>query len=288
MTKNPENELHLEKYIALTDRSIRCDNRAPHIAVKNGDTWTVYQGCCNSWNCSRCGYIRASTEYHRILSHSSALTNAGHNLAFVTITAPGTGEITAHEADAVWYSSTTKFLNSYRKHVQRGGEHWTYVCVTERQKRGHPHAHYLMTCVPSDTHLSGPGAYDLAKIASSDERLRSDWMSKQLERSGLGKIYDIQEVDDTNRVVAYISKYLFKSLQNEFWPKGWRRVRYARNWPKTPKNAAEDAFPLLSGEDWRRLGGLGQKVYTRDPVVFEDNFSTYAPNLKLRRTEKNS
>jgi hypothetical protein len=41
----------------------------------------------------------------------------------------------------------------------------------------------------------------------------------------------------------YIGKYLFKQLQRDIYPKGYRRIRTSRLWPKLPA--------LPRSEDWQ-------------------------------------
>lgn len=280
---NGENELHEERYRAIKSQSIRCDNDAPHIAVRHGEKWRVYQGVCNSWNCSRCGVIRAQREYQRIYAGASDRANSGNNLAFITLTSRGKGT-DVDEAESDWYKNTTKTMNAFRNKVKRNGDVWSYACVTERQKRGHPHAHYIITAVPDDTAIFEPDAVIFRQWIADERVYISDWLLNQLIKSGMGYIHDIQFIDDIAGVVGYVSKYLFKSLQGDVWPKGWRRVRYSRDWKARDKGTADDGFALLHKGDWKKLGAVGPNVTTDCPIIFEHVWQSYAPNLKLTRS----
>lgn len=281
-TMTPEDELHAIKYVIQREQSVVCDNDAPHIAVRRGDRWTVYQGCCNSWTCSRCGLMRASTEYHRIRAGVQILNNMSVPIWFVTLTAPGAGT-SVSDAEESWYNGTMKTLNALRNQYKRaGGDDWYYAAVTERQRRGHPHAHYMLTAVPADVALAEPGARLRDGRINQQRTLQSDWLSDRCERNGLGTVFDMQAVTEPSQVAAYISKYLFKSLLDQQWPKNWRRVRYSRSWYKPDAKSADEAIALLGANQWDYLGSQGDKVYTRDEVVLHHWQAWRAPNIKLK------
>lgn len=280
-----ENDLHAVRYAATQQAGVICDNDAPHIAVRRGDVWTVYQGCCNSWLCSRCGIIRANREYHRIRQGVDILDKVGVPLWFVTLTAQGRGT-SVEAAEDGWYSGTMRTMNALRNQYKRaGGENWQYAAVTERQERGHPHAHYMITAVPKDVVLAATGARLWDGRVTERESLQSDWLSKKCDTYGIGTVIDIQAVENGAAVSAYVSKYLFKSLLTQSFPKNWRRVRYSRGWVKREVSKAEDAIPLLGANQWDKLGSMGDKVYTRDEVVLHHWQAWRAPNIKLRRSQ---
>ena len=277
--------LHAIEYEARQNQSVRCENDAPHIAVLREGKWTVYQGCCNSWECERCGFIRARNEYHRLRYGCQNLWDKSVQLWMITLTSPGQGtDIEAAEQN--WYNGTMKTLNALRNQYKRGGgENWYYACVTERQKRGHPHAHYIITAVPKDLAWAAPGATLRDGRMNHQASLQSDWLVDRLDVNRMGTVYDIQPIDDAAKVSAYVSKYLFKSLLQEKWPKGWRRVRYSRNWVKAGYPKAEQAIALLGAKQWDELGRQGPNVVTDDAVVLEHWQAWRAPNIKLRRTK---
>jgi hypothetical protein len=80
--------------------------------------------------------------------------------------------------------------------------------------------------------------------------LRSNWLAAQVERSGLGREYDISFVGTVEGASRYVAKYLFKdTVFTDKWPKGWKRVRYSQSFPKMPERET-NAICLLSREDW--------------------------------------
>lgn len=262
-----------------TSQKKRCAFGAPYFAYLadkssgSSTTYAISQGCCNHWTCPRCGEIRAKTEYARIVAGASELEKQGHDLWFLTITTKGSG-LTVADADAGYLKWTNRLLSAMRADAKRTGQHWTYASVTERQKRGHPHSHFLMTYAPTDLrpakrarykpHGDGTGHYE------PEDCLLSDWLWKRVKSAGLGKIYDLTKVREIAGASRYVAKYLFKSaMLDTSWPDGWKRVRYAQNWPKLDQKPASDAFVLLSDRDWKRLGYKASMVIAGDDIAYE-------------------
>lgn len=232
-----------------------CSNGAPFIAIKtDGKIYRVTQGCCNCWTCPRCGLLRAKREYGRIMAGCRQLA-AEHDLYFLTLTCCGR-ELSLADADANYYKWTTRLLNRCRDRARRSGQYWSYVQLTERQQRGHPHSHLITSFVPHDV-VAGERSDWVLENGQFLERkipaLRSPWLRERCLSAGLGSEYDISPVRSVAAASCYVAKYLFKLLLEETrWPKHWRRVRYSRSFPKLPARPIE-AFPLLKKEDWARL-----------------------------------
>lgn len=240
---------------------LRCDNNAPHIFfIGNKGTGVILQGCCNSWTCSRCGRIRANEEYYKMTYGARVLETEGHGLYFVTLTCRGR-DISLQQAEKEYYKMTSKFLNSMRMKCRRADEYWCYVQVTERQKRGHPHSHLIMTYIPDDKTPT--------KDSEGKAVLISKWLTRAVERSGLGNQHVITPIRSASAVAIYIAKYLYKDAVSTKWPRKWRRVRYSRNWPRDDEQAEkpEVAFPLLTPYDWHRVRTSGVKVETSSEIV---------------------
>lgn len=253
-----------------TKRFPDCRNNAPYLCIppKNGTQGRILQLCCNDWNCERCGEMRARYEYGRIVEGIRTLETQGHDLYFLTITCTGT--ITVEEAEKTYYAATTKFLNAYRNRVRRRELFWCYAAVTERQKRNHPHSHMIITAVAHDAfnrHADYPRylkeiekvntqiPYEMAfrplrRAEMQENSLHSTWTMLQAVRSGLGVQLTLSEINEPEGASRYMAKYLFKQAMYERWPKGWRRIRYSRNFPKLPEGKNHDAYVLHTGYDW--------------------------------------
>ncbi len=242
-----------------------CVNHAPFFAFCAHDrTYSVIQGCCNSWTCPRCGKQRARKEYGRIVQGIRELKQNG-DLYFITITSRGR-RLALAEAEKFYGKWTNKLLDAWRLQAKRTNQKWAYVQVTERQKRGHPHSHIIGTFRPNDlrldwkkTRVTVAGLSFMAYVSA----YRSNYLERTCFNSGLGEQYDISEVASAEGASRYVAKYLFKdSIFETKWPDGWRRVRYSQSFPKLP-DIKSDALVLLRSEDWR---DLARRAFAVKPV----------------------
>lgn len=174
----------------------------------------------------------------------------------MTLTCRGK-KLPVEDADKNYLKWTNKFLTSARTKAKRANQPWHYVQVTERQKRGHPHSHLIMTWVPSDTQLGSRDHWitkDGKRTLTQKECLRSEWIHKQCVRSGLGEQYDISKVRSAEGTSRYVAKYLFKdSMFSTQWAKNWRRARYSQSFPKLPEREKSNAIALITSDDWQNL-----------------------------------
>lgn len=252
------------------DRRIydECLNNAPYFAYQiNGGTWGIVQGCCNSWNCPRCGQQRAREEYGRIV-HGAREIAKSHQLYFLTITCRGK-EMSYETAIANYLGWTNNLLTKLRAKAKRSNQGWYYVCVTEHQKRQHPHSHFITTFCPDDTILVQKGEdkwfYTTCEnFPAKHDTLQTYFLERACAESGLGVQYDLSRLESVEGGSRYAAKYLFKEDSfSSIWPKGWKRVRYSQSWPKLPDKTSQ-AFVLLSKFDWYRLSREALIVKTKD------------------------
>jgi len=244
-----------------------CSNNAPFFAYQiEGKTWGLVQGCCNDWNCPRCGQQRAKEEYGRIVAGAREVGKT-NRLYLFTITCRGR-EMTSEAAQDGYLVWTNRLLTTIRTQAKRANKVWAYASVTERQKREHPHSHFITTYCPDDAVLVKEGENKWfeqagASVVARHTTLQSLWLERACYRAGLGYMYDLSELDSLEAGSRYVAKYLFKeTIFTTVWPKGWRRVRYSQNWPKLP-DVKGDAFILLTKWDWFRLSKEALKVVTK-------------------------
>lgn len=247
----------------LCSNFLRCPNGAPFFAFQRaGGRYGIVQGSCNSWTCPRCGILVAKGHYGRIVEGARELDKSGR-LYFITITCRG-ADLSIEDATEHYLEWTGRFLDACYAKAKRAGEKWAYVQVTEKQKRGHPHSHILTTFSPgdlddgfkSDWKRDNAGKLQRVQIPC----LRSQWLARQVVRSGLGDQYDISKVRTVEGAARYVAKYMFKKSQFEaFYPKHWKRVRYSNSFPKMQR-VKTDAFVLLSRDDWQHLAALAVVV----------------------------
>lgn len=243
-----------------------CIKHAPPIFfVKDGISHVV-TGCCNSWECPRCGKIRAKQEYAKMVYGANKLADDGHDLYFITLTCRGQ-EMPLSEAEENYYRWTTKLLNACRNECKRRGDLWAYVQVTERQKRLHPHSHLITTYLPKN---SRPGKKIIVPGKTRDVIL-SDWFERRCVSAGLGNQYEITKVKSAKGVANYVAKYLFKDAMATRWPRGWRRIRYSRTFPKDFEVIhTEFGFPVLSKGDWRKIRDFRRTVHVNSVLLYHD------------------
>jgi len=246
---------------STSQTSFRCQFRAPLVALLVGGKATISQGCCNHWECQRCGLIRAKQEYHRISWGSEVLADE-HQLYFWTLTCRGR-ELSLDDAEKNYYAWTNVLLTNARAVAKRKDQYWAYVQVTERQHktRAHPHSHIITTFLPPDA------------VATTDEKGKPAFVSRWFERAnasaGLGVQHRISPVASAAAVGRYVAKYLFKDVMRDEWPPKWKRVRYSENWPKPPAPAFDRAIVLKSRDEWREAGSVQQTWVIDSPVDYE-------------------
>lgn len=288
MMKSPSNSPFLDQFstsptglvASLSKKHSGCVNAAPFFAyTADGKNWSIAQGCCNDWTCPRCGIIRAKEEYGRIIEGCKQIASAT-GLRFITITTRGR-ELPVKEAEENYLEWTNRFLDAARQRAKRDGQEWHYVQVTERQKRKHPHSHFLTTFHPKDLYIGHVYKWTtdsrIGRIQTRELALRSDWIQNQVIRSGLGEQYDISLVETVEGAARYVAKYLFKdSIFNTQWPHGWRRVRYSQGFPKLPTHETT-AIVLLKWADWFKLACDAEVVNCTDEASLIMAKNLYAP-----------
>lgn len=234
----------------------RCRYNAPYFAIRKSDNrYRVIQGCCNHWDCPRCGIMVAKKHYGNIVTGARKV-NETCDLWFVTVTCRGK-ELTVEDAKANYLAWTSKFLDACYSKTRRDEGEWFYVQVTELQRRGHPHSHILTSFSSSDYYYANVDDWkrgnDGVLRNVPVRKLRSDWISAQVIRSGLGTEYDISRVKTVEACSRYIAKYMFKPAQfRADFPPRWKRVRYSQSWPRLEKKRS-DAFVILGASDWIAL-----------------------------------
>lgn len=245
-----------------------CLNNAPYFAYQiEGKKWGVVQGCCNDWLCPRCGQQLAKEHYGRIVSGAREIGRTTQ-LNMLTITCRGK-ELSVQDAEDGYLIWTDKLLTRLRNQTKRADKVWAYASVTERQKREHPHSHYLTTYAPPDAIAikKGEPKYYYSQSAffsAKHDTLQSAYLERACIECGLGWQYDISRLSSVEGASRYVAKYLFKAdLFTTKWPEKWRRVRYSNNWPKLPE-VKGDAFILLTSLDWFRLSRQALIIRTKD------------------------
>lgn len=247
---------------STSQTSVFCPYHAPFVAVIIGAKASVFQACCNHWECPICGVKRAKQEYRRIVNGAETLEREGHELYFWTITCRGR-DCSYEEALDNYLLWTNRVLTNARTKAKRENAFWCYAQVTEHQKktRSHPHSHLLTTFLPGDS------------VETKDENgtstILSKWFSRANFSAGLGNQHTITKVRSAAAVSRYVGKYMFKASANEVWPPKWKRVRYSQNWPTLIPTTCDFMAVLLSPHDWKRADAQGVVFTAETPAIYE-------------------
>lgn len=262
----------LDQIQDITKRPSFCAYGAPFIAIIEDGKHVIQQACCDHWDCPRCRIYLVAKLRRRILYGAVQLSDRGVGLYFWTFTCRGR-DLDLATADEHYYEWTNRALSRLRAQAQREGAEWVYVQVTERQKRGAAHSHFIHTFCPADGVDAG--------TRKSHRRIASVSFLRAVVDAGLGPQSDITIVDTPERTASYISGYLTKNDQGEPFPPNWHRVRWSRKWPKEPVKKMEFAVPLMTRKDWSRLDATDD-WWTMD----NQDCVTYAKHRMLRVTTK--
>ena len=238
---------------------------------RGGAHYGVVQGCCNHWECARCGQMVAKKHYGRIVEGAREI-HKQNKLVFITVTCRGL-ELSVDDAKTNYLKWTHRLLRTMQQKCVRRGGKWFYVQVTELQKRGHPHSHILTSFAPPDICEGVVPEYTTGNNGRIQveykDALRSDWLQEMVQKAGLGEQYDLSMVQTVEGAARYVAKYMFKDSQfGTHFPKGWKRVRYSQSWPNYERKKT-DAFVLLTREDWYRLATVAAHVDTDGTDTFE-------------------
>lgn len=234
----------LDQYSISQKASFFCDYGAPYIAFIKDGKCAIQQACCNHWNCRRCTLIMAAQVRRRAVLGSEMFAAKGVGLYFWTFTLRGL-DLELATADEHYYEWTNKALSRLRAAARKDGAIWAYVQITERQKRGAAHSHFIHTFRPRDAVNGGK--------RHGHQRLASLSFLRAVVDAGLGPQCDITVIDEPGAVASYISGYLNKHAVKDWFPPKWKRVRWSREWPDLPPEDLEYAKPLMKKNDWTEL-----------------------------------
>lgn len=157
---------------------------------------------CKQWSCPVCGRANAWVWAFRAHDGAKKLYDSGKPIRFVTIT--------PHERlspGASWWVMPRAWMKLQAR-IRRATNGFEYLCVPELHKSSKVHLHMLTTAA-----------------------LSKRWWKDNARECGFGYQNDVQEVWSVGGVIGYVEKYLTKGLSDTV-PKGTRRVRTSRGWPK--------------------------------------------------------
>lgn len=166
----------------------------------------LFRPRCKMWSCPVCGPANAWVWSFRANDGAHSLHDAGATLDFLTIT--------PHERlspSQSWWVAPKAWMKLQAR-TRRAAGKFEYFAVPELHKSDKVHFHMIVTA-----------------------RLGKRWWKDNARECGFGYQNDVKEVWELGGVTGYMNKYLIKTLAAASIPKGTRRVRTSRGWPKSGK-----------------------------------------------------
>ena len=192
-----------------------CPNtRVPWMMATNNSkrAAVIFRPRCKLWSCPVCSKSNAWAWAFKANYGAHELYDRGQSLDFIAIT--------SHEKlspQASWWVAPKAWMKLQAR-IRRATGGFEYFAVPEVQKNGRVHFHLITTA-----------------------KLSKKWWKDNARACGFGFQSDRQEVHDLGGVVGYMAKYLTKSLELSQLPKGTRRVRVSRGYPRTaPRQVSDD------------------------------------------------
>lgn len=165
----------------------------------------VTRADCDSWKCEECAAKLRDRWILRAEIGVRQYIGAGLHVDFITLT--------SHEklsnfaaTEAVWRKAWPVLYAA----LKRRSERLEYYIVPEKHKDGRMHVHALWTA-----------------------NVPRKWLKDNARRRGLGYQAAVHPIDNAQRAVHYVTKYVGKTLGHDV-PSHFRRVRVSSGWPAVP------------------------------------------------------
>ncbi len=163
---------------------------------------------CKLWSCPPCAEINKKLWAIRAYNGAEVLMSDTHQISFLTLTSHE--KLDPSGSLRVWPKAWAKLRE--RARYQTGG--FNYLLVPEQHEDHRLHVHAIETA-----------------------GLGTRWWKDNARACGLGFMAEEEAAQTAGGAAYYCIKYLTKSIEWQDWPKGFRRVRTSRQWPKLPESA---------------------------------------------------
>jgi len=197
----------------------------PFIVGSNSETFEafIFKPNCNSWECAACAEIKAKAWTLDAFRGAGILQASGRNVDMLTLTTRGGRGRTRERS----INSFRKSWPVLRKRARYTGGPLEYLAIPEQHKNGVVHLHLLIT-----------------------NELSKRWWKDNAYLVGLGFMVTVEPVDHAGEAGLYVAKYLGKDFVNVSWPRGFRRARASRGWPRLPEPAGPEGWNYEIFRDW--------------------------------------
>jgi hypothetical protein len=236
-----------------------CSYGAPYVAMIADGKSRVFQACCNHWNCAKCRVKLAAQVRQRMVDGSGILSARGLDLYFWTFTCRGR-DLDMATADDYYYEWTNRALSRLRAAAIRENLPWIYVQITERQRRGAAHSHFIHSYLPRDAKEAGKH--------KGHTLYASETFIQAVVAAGLGVQSQITRVETGEAVASYISGYLLKHGGTDAFPPKWKRVRWGREWPDAVVQTSEFLAVMRTRRDWDRADKQGVTFIAENEGIY--------------------
>lgn len=230
----------LDSYIEQVSANTCPNTGTPLLIATSEDRRTalVFHPRCKTWDCPYCGEVNRAAWGWRATLGAKVLAAQGH-MNFITLTPHE--RLDVRGSFRVLPSAWGKLNDRLRRAA--AGE---YLIVPEPHKTGKVHLHGLFS-------------HDLPRR----------WWKDNARACGMGYQVDLQEVRNDGGVMAYVTKYLGKSLQYSNFAKGFHRVRTSRGWPPMPETALPGDWQIVAADAGASVAGVCADLRLRgfSPVV---------------------
>lgn len=173
----------------------------------------LFQPRCKLWSCPTCSVINRQKLAMEAYHATEKLIDSGEQLYFLTLTSHR--KLDAKQTLWVWPKGWKKLQARVRYYA--GG--FTYLAIPEQHRNGRLHMHLIETAGLGTRFWKDAGAACGLGYKNEEEQLRSPAFAS-----------------------FYVTKYISKQMDMLDWPKGFRRIRKSRDWPKA------EIHPAL--EEW--------------------------------------
>jgi len=204
----------------------------------------IFRPRCKQWSCPTCAEINKALWMIRAYKGAKTLMQAGIDFYFLTLTSHE--KLTASQSLYVWPRAWAKLRDKMK--YENGGV-FSYLMIPEHHESGKIHVH----------------AIESAGLGES-------WIKTAARTSGLGYMDEEDKLRTPTGAAHYVTKYLTKSIGVAIWPRGFRRIRASRDWPKLDMPETDWLFNCLPPmerieSEVDRLEQLGFKVQVVDHLI---------------------
>jgi len=202
----------------------------PHFAVVLVATRDGQKRCtrarCKRWSCAYCAELNTYQWRSRL---RYAINVSGGSWQFITFTANRKWRGQAASLKNIRANAEKLWKRLKRLCAKAGIKKMHYVRVLERHEDDSIHVHAFvnapLSIYPAD------GVEEAWDGHTLEESYGCRWLKDASAECGMGYQCDVKALDDSKRMVAYVTKYMSKQLFRAELPKGTRRLQTSHGFP---------------------------------------------------------